>query len=230
MSPSEPASPFPASRTPELSPVLVHLLKGVLYRDQHPALWHDLEALESKVVDYFKVIGLDLTMDEAEGFAYLKQTSSDEESSLPRLIQRRPLSYPLSVLCALLRKKMIEVDAGGGDRRVVVTRDQIVEMMRLFSPLRADEAFTEDRIDAHVRKAVDLDLLKPLKADPQAGSAPAAYEARTIIKALVDADWLQRLEEKMKDAAAPAASAVAAPVGPASAPESIGGKDGNGPA
>jgi len=98
----------------------------------------------------------------------------------------------VSVLCVLLRKKLVEADAGSGESRVVLTRDQIVEMMRVFSPQRADEAFTEDQIEAHIRKAVDLDLLKALKADPP------VYEVRPIIKALVDADWLQNLDERIE--------------------------------
>ncbi|MBI4397273.1 MAG: DUF4194 domain-containing protein [Elusimicrobia bacterium] len=188
--PSDSAAQSP--RAPRLPPVLIYLLKGVLYRDQHPLVWHDLEALEAKVVDYFKTIGLDLVVDEAEGFAYLKQTQLEEDDEVPRLIQRRPLSYPVSVLCVLLRKKVVEADAGGGGSRVVLTRDQIVEMMRVFSRERADEAFTEDQIESHIRKAEDLDLLKPLKSDPP------AYEVRPIIKALVDADWLQNIDERIK--------------------------------
>ncbi|MFA6092174.1 MAG: DUF4194 domain-containing protein [Elusimicrobiota bacterium] len=195
MTPDFPASDasVEAPKTPRLPPVLIYLLKGVLYRDQHPLVWHDLEALEGKAADYFKTIGLDLTVDEAEGFAYLKQAPLEEDDAMPRLIPRRPLSYPVSVLCVLLRKKMVEADAGGGvGNRVVLTREQIVDMMRVFSPQRADEAFTEDQIEAHIRKAVELDLLKPLKSDPP------AYEVRPIIKALVDADWLQNLDEKIR--------------------------------
>lgn len=191
----DPHAPNPTSQTPRsprLSPVLIYLLKGVLYRDQHPLVWNDLEALEGKVVDHFKLIGLDLQVDEAEGFAYLKQAQLQEDEEMPRLIQRRPLSYPVSVLCVLLRKKVVEADAGGGGSRVVLTRDQIVEMMRLFSPQRADEAFTEDQIDGHIKKTVELDLLKPLKSDPP------AFEVRPIIKALVDAEWLQNLDERIK--------------------------------
>lgn len=187
---SIPSTPSP--RTPRLSPVLIYLLRGVLYRDQHPLVWHDLEALESKVIDYFKTIGLELAVDEAEGFAYLKQAELEEEGEIPRLIQRRPLSYPVSVLCVLLRKKVIEAEAGGGGSRVVLTRDQIVEMIRVFSRDRADEAFIEDQIEAHARKAEDLGLLKALKSDPP------AYEVRPIIKALVDAEWLQNLDERIR--------------------------------
>lgn len=191
----EQSNPEPEARAPRalrLSPVLVYLLKGVLYRDQHPVVWHDLEGLEARVVEYFKTIGLDLIVDTAEGFAYLRQADLPEEDGIPRLIQRRPLSFPVSVLCVLLRKKVVEADAGGGGSRVVLTRDEIVELIRVFARDRADEAFTEDQIDTHIRKAVDLDILKPLKGDPP------AFEVRPVIKALIDADWLQNLDERLK--------------------------------
>lgn len=183
-----------APRMPKLSPVLVYLLKGVLYRDQYPVAWHDMESLEAGVLEYFKTIGLDLIVDRAEGFAYLKQAPLDEDAEIPRLIQRRPLGYAVSILCVLLRRKMVEADAGGSGsgNRVVLTHEQIVEMMQIFSPRRADEAFTEEQIDTQIKKAVELELLKPLEA------TPPAYEIRPIVKALVNADWLQNLDQTIK--------------------------------
>jgi hypothetical protein len=179
------------SRAPKLGPVLVHLLKGVVYRDQHPLIWDDLRTLQSAALDYFKTIGLDLVVDEADGFAYLRQ-DPDLDEGTPRLIQRRPMSAPMSLLCVLLRKKMVEADAGGGDGRVILSHEQITEMMRLFWPRRADESRIDDRIEQQIRRAVEFELLKPLKSDGQ------AYELRPIIKALVDADWLAGLDEKLE--------------------------------
>lgn len=191
MNESSPASNA-SLRSPKISPVLIALLKGVLYREQQTLLWNDLKALEGKVVDYFKTIGLNLMVDEAEGFAFLKQAQTNDDEDLPRLIHRRPLSYPVSVLCVLLRKKMVEADAGGTGTRVVLEHNQIIEMMRLFLPQRANEASVEDRIETNIQKAIDLDLLRPLKVEPP------AYEIRPIIKALVDGDWLADLDGKLK--------------------------------
>lgn len=183
-----------ASKTPSLTPVLVHLLKGVLYREQHAQVWHDMERLEAGVMDYFRLVGLDLMIDQAEGFAYLRQAQLDEDSGIPRLIQRRPLGYYLSVLCVLLRKKMVEADAGGSGAgsRVVVTQEQIFELMRVFFPHRTNEASTDQQIEAQINKAVDMDVIHPLD------STPPAYEVRPILKALVTADWLQNLDEAIK--------------------------------
>lgn len=181
-------------RQPQLSPVLIYLLKGVIYRDQQPVLWGDLERLQSEVMDYVKKIGLDLYMDEAEGFAYLKQVpleNENEDDSLPRLVHRRPLSYSVSLLCALLRKKLVESDAGGGGMRLVLTQDEIIDMMRVFLPERSDDVSIENRIEGYINRVVELGFLKALKSDSP------AYEVRRILKAFVDADWLASMEKKL---------------------------------
>ena len=66
----------------------------------------------------------------AEGYAFLRSRLPDGDDTgaqLPRLVARRPLSFPVSLLLALLRKKLAEFDAGGGQEaggvRLVLTRD-----------------------------------------------------------------------------------------------------------
>ncbi len=174
-----------------LGTVVIHLMKGVVYRDTQPSVWQQLQELHARVIDYVNVIGMDLTLDEAEGYAFLKQTN-DETSELPKLVARRPLSFPVSLLCVLLRKKMVEQDAGGGESRLILSREQIVEMMRVFLPDRANEARLFDQIDTHINKVTEFGFLKKLNG------TPPAWEVRRIIKALVDADWLADFNEKLK--------------------------------
>ena len=182
---------LPETDDNSLGGVVVSLMKGVVYRDQHPAVWQQLEELQARVIDYVSVIGLDLILDEAEGYAFLKQVSN-EDSDIPKLVARRPLSFPVSLLCVLLRKKMVEQDAGGGESRLVMSREQIVEMMRVFLPDRANEARLFDQIDTHLNKVSEFGFLKKLNGNPP------AWEVRRIIKALVDADWLADFNEKLK--------------------------------
>ena len=120
----------------QLSPVLVTLLKGFIERERQPALWQDLLNLERRVTDYFSVIGLELMLDEVEGYAYLRQRPREDDTDvdIPRLISRRPLGYAVSLLCVLLRKKLVETDASGGETRVILTREQLVDMMQVFLP------------------------------------------------------------------------------------------------
>ena len=56
----------------DLSVLLISLLKGVLYRDGDERQWAALLNLQARVRDYVAVLNLDLVLDEAEGYAFLK--------------------------------------------------------------------------------------------------------------------------------------------------------------
>lgn len=173
-------------------PVLVALFQGVLYRENTELLWQGLLDLQARVRDYCAVIGLELILDEAEGYAYLRQRAQAPDApELPRMVQRRPLSYPVSLILVLLRKKLAEFDATNGDTRLVVGRDDIVDQIRLFLPETANEARLLDRIDAHLGKVVELGFLRRLRG--QEGQ----YEVRRILKAFVDAQWLDEFAGRM---------------------------------
>src|SRR5690606_31021157 len=116
-----------AAHASSLSAVLIALFKGVLYHDQRPELWQSLLQLQPKVRDHASVFGLELMLDEAEGYAYLRQRPSADGEELPRLVQRRQLGFPVSLLLALLRKKLAEHDSAGGDPRLILSRQEIID-------------------------------------------------------------------------------------------------------
>ena len=175
-----------------LPPLLIGLFKGVLYQDQNPDLWQGLLNLQARVRDYVGVLGLELIFDEAEGYAYLRQRAqTDDEVQLPRLVARRQLSYPVSLLLALLRKKLAEHDATGAEPRLILSREQIVDMLRVFLPDTANEARLMDRIDSHINKVLELGLLRQLRGQQD------QFEVRRILKAFVDAQWLAEFDRKL---------------------------------
>ena len=178
----------------DLSLVVIALMKGVTQREADPALWQALLVQEGPVRDYVAVLGLELRLDEMEGFAYLAQRPQvDGEPELPRLVPRRQLSYPVSLLLALLRKKLVEFDATSGERRLIVDREQIVDMIRVFLPETANQARLEDRIDGHIKRIVELGFLRPLRGQAN------TFEVQRILKAFVDAQWLTGLAERLED-------------------------------
>jgi len=190
-------NPAPAA---DLSQLVINLLKGVLYREAAPGSWSSLLALQARVRDYATVLSLELVLDEAEGYAYFKSRPEPSEGEaaapLPRLMARRQLSFPVSLLLALLRKKLAESDAAGGDTRLVLSRDDIVELVRVFLPDSANEAKLMDQMETHINKVVDLGFLHRLK--PAAASAgPNHYEVRRILKAFVDAQWLSDFDSRL---------------------------------
>lgn len=177
-----------------LSSVVVPLLKGVLYRESTPDLWNALLDLQAPVRDYVAVLGLELMLDEAEGYAFLRSRDVlDEESSLkrPRLVARRPLSFPVSLLLALLRRKLAEFDASGGDTRLVLTRDEIVELIRVFLPEGTNEVRLIDQVDTYLNKIEELGFVRHLRGQEK------LIEVRRIIKAFVDAQWLAEFDARL---------------------------------
>ena len=183
---------------PDLSTPVVQLMKGAVYRDTHDKAWQQLLQLQPQVRDYVEVLGLQVVIDEAEGYAFLRQRPVDEDDSnqIPRLVPRRSLSFHVSLLLALLRKKLAEFYAQSGDTRLMLTRAQIAEMLRVFLPATSNEARLLDQIDTHINKAVDLGFLRAAK------SAEPVFEVRRILKAFVDGQWLADFDAKLAEYAA----------------------------
>jgi hypothetical protein len=180
-----------STQRPQLPTVLTNLLKGVIYREQTPELWRDILSLQAQARDYVRLLGLELVIDEVEGYAFLRQVDTDESNTgevLPRLIARRPLSYPVSLLLVALRKRLAQHDAQGGETRLVLSRDQIAEMMRTFLPASTNDAKLADEIDRHISRTEEMGFLRQLKENEN------LYEVRRILRAFVNADWLAELE------------------------------------
>jgi hypothetical protein len=197
----EPDVTSTAAPEPDLSSLLIGLLKGVQYREQDERQWAALLNLQARVRDYVAVLNLDLVLDEAEGYAFLKSRpepgEDDPAPRLPRLIARRPLSFAVSLLLALLRKKLAEFDAGGGDTRLVLSRDEIVELVRVFLPDGPNEAKLIDQIETTINKVVELGFLHKLKPASGGAAGQAHYEVRRILKAFVDAQWLVEFDTRL---------------------------------
>lgn len=186
---------------PDLSVLLISLLKSVLYRDDNERQWAALLNLQARVRDYVAVLNLDLVLDEAEGYAFLKSRPEPPEDDpaprLPRLVARRPLSFSVSLLLALLRKKLAEFDAGGGDTRLVLSRDDIVELVRVFLPDGSNEAKQIDQIETTINKVAELGFLQKLKPSGGAAAGQPTFEVRRILKAFVDAQWLAEFDARL---------------------------------
>src|SRR5438094_10469305 len=87
----------------------VHLLHGVVYLDDG-ALWSLVCSNKSRLEEYFARIGLALVVDDAEGFAFLRQLEEEElgdgYDALPKLFRKSRLSYDSTLLCVLLRDEL----------------------------------------------------------------------------------------------------------------------------
>ena len=188
----------PAAPQYDLTAVVVPLLKGVLYREDDAALWGALLKLQIRVRDYTAVLALELVLDEAEGYAFLRSrvtVEDDDSPKLPRLVRRQPLTFHVSLLLALLRKKLAEFDASGGDTRLILPRDAVVELIRVFLPVGSNESRLIDNVETHLNKVIELGFVRRLK--PSVAGQEAMFEVRRILKAFVDAQWLADFDQRL---------------------------------
>jgi hypothetical protein len=188
--------------------VVVHLMKGALYREGHEQAWQQMLVLAPRVRDYVGVLGLTVIIDESEGYAFLRSVDVDDadqdrassaagrEIVVPRLIPRRSLSFPVSLLLALLRKKLVEFDATDSDSRLILTRTQIVDMLRVFLPPGRHETRLLETVDAQINKTIELGFLRRVKGADQ------VFEVRRILKAFVDGQWLAEFDRRLAEYAA----------------------------
>ena len=183
-----------AVAAPDLSALLIPLLKGVTYRADDAAHWGALLQLQGRVRDHVAVLGLELLLDEAEGYAFLRsRPDPDDEAAprLPRLVARRPLSFPVSLLLALLRKKLAEFDAVGGETRLILSRENVAELLRVFLPEGSNEARLINQVDTHLNRIIDLGFVRRLRGQDN------MFEVQRILKAFVDAQWLADFDARL---------------------------------
>lgn len=184
-------------RTPEEQAVavaVITLMRGVVYRETHEDAWEHVTRHSAAVRDHFETIGVEVVVDDGEGYAYLRsQDEVDGAAPLPRLVQRRTLTYHVSLLLVLLRKRLVEHESTTGEGRLVLSRGQVVEMLRVFTGDTSDEARVIDQVDRTLAKAADLGFVRQLRGQRD------QWEVRRIIKAYVDAQTLADFAGKLEE-------------------------------
>jgi len=173
---------------------VIRLMQGVVYRETDEDTWLTLERAGAGVRDHFATIGVDVVVDEDEGYAFLRSRPEVEgEEALPRLVRRRSLTYAVSLLLVLLRKRLVEFETMGGEGRLVLSTEKIVEMLRLFQADSTNDARLVDSAETTIKKAADLGFLRPLRGERD------QWEVRRILKAYVDAETLHDFAGKLRE-------------------------------
>ncbi len=174
---------------------IILLMKGIFYKNDNEQVWLEMiESSHSVISDYFATIGLELIIDESEGYSYLKTIEQDEDApQLPKLINARKLSYKVSLLCVILRKRLVDFDMQSESSRAIITKEEIVQNILLFLEEKFKEKKKKKEIESTIKKVEDLGFLKRLKSDSE------SYEIRSALKAFVDAEWLNDFDKKLQE-------------------------------
>ena len=161
---------------------VIKLMQGVVYSESDEDTWLTLERSGAGVRDHFATIGVEVVVDDNEGYAYLRSLPELEgDEPLPRLVRRRALTYNVSLLLVLLRKRLMEFETTGGEGRLVLTTEQVVDMLRLFQADSSNDARIVDQAETTIRKAAELGFVKQLRGQSD------HWEVRRILKAYIDA-------------------------------------------
>jgi hypothetical protein len=132
-----------------------------------------------------------------DGYAYLKQRDYESgEDEIPRLIPRHQLSYPVSLLLVLLRKKLLEFDSDSGGGGLVLTKEQIVEIMSVYMKDSVNEARVTGDIGKYIERLREMGFLRRLAVKD---NTEERYEVQRIIRGIVSADWLRDFDEKISE-------------------------------
>lgn len=173
---------------------IIRLMQGVVYRESDEQSWAALKAELGAIRDHFATIGIDVVIDDVEGYAYLRTRETPEgEEPLPRLVRRRSLTYNVSLLLVLLRGRLMEFETTGGEGKLVLTTEQIVEMLRLFQRDTSNEARIVDQAETTIKKVEELGFLKLLRGSRN------EWEVRRILKAYVDAQTMHGFEAQLRE-------------------------------
>lgn len=179
------------------APAIIKLLQGVVYHDD-TAAWNLLLTHQVPLREHFARIGLEVYLNETDGFAFLRQPDIEGEDgqrvALPRLTRRDHLSYHVTLLCVLLRERLDQFDASTPDSdRLLLSAVDLRELMRPFLRERTNELALVRKIDETVNKVVELGFLRK-----QLIGNEEQWEVRRILKARIDADKLAEIKAKLE--------------------------------
>lgn len=195
------------------STVLVKLLQGFLLQEDKQA-WETLLIQQSLVREFFITLGLHLHLDENEGFAFLRTRTVGEnddgkvtcESAIGNrqqeeiaekkritLMRKVPLSFEVSLLCVLLREALDQFDATvHDDHRLIMTKSDIYELLKLYFPDKHDETKLIKRWDGIINKVIELGFIRELRSDT------SRIEVLRILKAMIDAERIGEMKRAMQ--------------------------------
>lgn len=196
-----------------LSTVLIKLLQGFLLQEDKQA-WETLQMQQTAVREFFETLGLYLHLDENDGYAFLRTIPMDEsddgkitdESTIGHmqreklaekkkisLMRKIPLSFEVSLLCILLREALDQFDATvHDDHRLIMTKSDIYELLKLYFPDKHDETKLIRRLDSIINKVIELGFIRELKSDT------SRIEVLRIIKAMINAERVGEMKRNMQ--------------------------------
>lgn len=181
------------------APVVVRLLGGELYETDR--LWAELIEYRIPISQFFARIGLEVIIDQRDGFAFLRQLELDESGRTIGLIKRTPLSYEVTLLLVLLRELLENYELQDTTSPACfISHRKIRDELELYFRDSANKMKLLRQLDRYIKQIVELGFLR-LVQDAQ-NADERQYEIRRIIKAKITPDVLEEIRRAMERDAA----------------------------
>jgi hypothetical protein len=179
--------------------VIIKLLQGPIYSDDKD-LWRDLLTWRSSITEYFNKAGIQLLIDEPDGFARILQPDVDEhdENPLPRLMRKQSLSYEATLLCVILRETLEEFDVVMEGTKLFLTQKDIKERIELFYKDQTNRSKLWKDLSKPINSLIHIGILKLTREDT-ANKDNNQYEVKRIIKSLVNIEKLDEIKKKLEE-------------------------------
>lgn len=179
--------------------VIIKLLQGPVYTDDKN-IWRELMGWQSAIQEYFGKIGIDLVINEQDGFARVLQPEADEhdENPLPRLMKKQTLNYEATLLAVILREGLEEFDIKSEGNKFYLTQKEIKERIELFYKEQSNKSKLWKDLSKPITSLINIDILK-LNREDVANKDNNKYEVKRIIKAFISNEKLEEIKNKLNN-------------------------------
>jgi hypothetical protein len=183
------------------APVKIALLKGAIY-SENADLWSALSTHRPHIEEYFSQVGVAIELNEADGYAFLAGVGEEHPAfNLPKIFRRNQYTFEITVVGAVIREELLQREASRlEDAAVVVSMDEIVDLIEVFLKVKADAAKERGRWETAVRAFARMGFLKPLSGDEE------KFAVRPIVRAKFNIETLQALKSELQKYAAKSSS------------------------
>lgn len=179
--------------------VIIKLLQGPVYSDEKNA-WRELMQWQSAVQEYFGKIGIELVINEQDGFARVLQPEADEhdDNPLPRLMKRQTLNYEATLLAVILREGLEEFDIKSDGNKFYLTQKEIKERIELFYKQQPNKSKLWKDLSKPISSLLTIGILK-LNREDATNKDNNKYEVKRIIKAFISNEKLEEIKNKLNN-------------------------------
>ncbi|MGE7777785.1 DUF4194 domain-containing protein [Chitinophaga sp. NPDC101104] len=178
------------------TPVFIRLLKGPLEYFEK-SNWEKLLMHKHEIQTFLPSIGLKMTLDEEDGYAYLSHNFSEDDNIGFSWIHRRALGYEESIMLVLLREMMAEFETGESTTRELIRkRREIKEYAELFFREPVSRVKFMKEIDRLIEKAEEYGFLH--QEEQHEIPDEQRFRICKIIKARIGAEELDEFYQQLQ--------------------------------